>query len=194
MGNYRKYWFTLIGVMIVCFSLLGYYGVEVYRTAPPIPQQVQTEDGRVLYTQEGILDGQTAWQSVGGMQLGSIWGHGAYQAPDWTADWLHRELSAWLDLAAHERHGKAFDQLGVGEQGALRAELKQRAAQFCAQFELNPEREPEPARLAPLLTQAQAAWRGEVFLAGRDLDALRERDKAKRWIKRMRAEARPEGW
>ncbi|HNQ10538.1 MAG TPA: hypothetical protein PKM45_08935, partial [Giesbergeria sp.] len=66
MGNYRKHWFTLIGVMIVCFSLLGYYGVEVYRTAPPIPQQVQTEDGRVLYTQEGILDGQTAWQSVGG--------------------------------------------------------------------------------------------------------------------------------
>jgi len=48
----------------------------------------------VLYTQEGILDGQTAWQSVGGMQLGSIWGHGAYQAPDWTADWLHRELLA----------------------------------------------------------------------------------------------------
>src|SRR5574343_703230 len=124
MGNYRKLWFTLIGVMIFCFSLLGYYGAEVYRTAPPIPQKVQTEDGRVLYTQEGILDGQTAWQSVGGMQLGSIWGHGAYQAPDWTADWLHRELSAWLDLASHERHGKAFDQLGVGEQGALRAELK----------------------------------------------------------------------
>jgi len=96
MGNYRKHWFTLIGVMIVCFSLLGYYGVEVYRTAPPIPQQVQTEDGRVLYTQEGILDGQTAWQSVGGMQLGSIWGHGAYQAPDWTADWLHNRLCpAW---------------------------------------------------------------------------------------------------
>ena len=50
MGNYRKLWFALIGVMIVCFSLLGYYGVEVYRTAPPIPQTVQTEDGRVLYT------------------------------------------------------------------------------------------------------------------------------------------------
>lgn len=42
---------------------------------------------------DSILDGQTAWQSVGGMQLGSIWGHGAYQAPDWTADWLHREFT-----------------------------------------------------------------------------------------------------
>ena len=124
MGNYRKHWFTLIGVMIVCFSLLGYYGVEVYRTAPPIPQQVQTEDGRVLYTQEGILDGQTAWQSVGGMQLGSIWGHGAYQAPDWTADWLHRELLAWLELAAQQEYGKPFDQLDADGQAVLRARLK----------------------------------------------------------------------
>ncbi|MCP2834976.1 hypothetical protein, partial [Salmonella enterica] len=71
MGNYRRLWFTLIGVLIVTFSLLGYYGVEVYRSAPPIPQQIVSDDGRVLYTHDGILDGQTAWQSVGGMQLGS---------------------------------------------------------------------------------------------------------------------------
>ena len=90
MGNYRKLWFTLIGVLIVTFSLLGYYGAEVYRTAPPIPAKITTAGGEVLYTHDSILDGQTAWQSVGGMQLGSIWGHGAYQAPDWTADWLHR--------------------------------------------------------------------------------------------------------
>ncbi|RYF55306.1 MAG: nitric-oxide reductase large subunit, partial [Comamonadaceae bacterium] len=79
---------------------------------------------KILFTQKDILDGQTAWQSVGGMQLGSIWGHGAYQAPDWTADWLHRELSAWLDLGAVQRHGQPFAQLGAGAQGALRAELK----------------------------------------------------------------------
>ena len=84
MGPYRKLWFTLIGVLIVTFSLLGYYGAEVYRQAPPIPQQVVSADGRQLFDRDDILDGQTAWQSVGGMQLGSIWGHGAYQAPDWT--------------------------------------------------------------------------------------------------------------
>ena len=32
----------------------------------------------------------------GGQQIGSIWGHGAYQAPDWSADWLHREATALL--------------------------------------------------------------------------------------------------
>ena len=90
MGNYRKLWFTLIGVLIVTFGFLGYYGAEVYRVAPPIPQKVLSADGPARSTHDGILDGQTAWQSVGGMQLGSIWGHGAYQAPDWTTDWLHR--------------------------------------------------------------------------------------------------------
>ncbi|HAP25599.1 MAG TPA: nitric oxide reductase large subunit, partial [Achromobacter sp.] len=108
MGPYRKLWFTLIAVVAITFALLGFYGGEVYRQAPPIPGQVVTSDGRALFGREDILDGQTAWQSVGGMQLGSIWGHGAYQAPDWTADWLHRELTAWLDLAARDEHGQAY--------------------------------------------------------------------------------------
>ncbi|KAB2892693.1 MAG: nitric-oxide reductase large subunit, partial [Burkholderiaceae bacterium] len=124
MGSYRKHWFTLIGVLIVTFSLLGYYGAEVYRQAPPIPDRVATAGGEVLYTQESILDGQTAWQSVGGMQLGSIWGHGAYQAPDWTADWLHRELTAWLDIAAERAHGKRFAELDAAAQAVLQGRLR----------------------------------------------------------------------
>ena len=124
MGNYRKLWFTLIGVLIVTFSLLGYYGAEVYRTAPPIPAKIETAGGEVLYTHDSILDGQTAWQSVGGMQLGSIWGHGAYQAPDWTADWLHRELLNWLDVAAERTHGKPFADIGAAAQAVLRDRMK----------------------------------------------------------------------
>src|SRR3712207_7858261 len=41
---------------------------------------------RSLATREDILRGQQVWQSTGGQQLGSIWGHGAYQAPDWTSE------------------------------------------------------------------------------------------------------------
>jgi len=124
MGPYKKLWFTLIAVLALTFSLLGYYGSEVYRQAPPIPAQVVAADGRALFTRDDILDGQTAWQSVGGMQLGSIWGHGAYQAPDWTADWLHRELVAWLDLAAQDTYGQPYAALDAPRQSLLRAQLQ----------------------------------------------------------------------
>ncbi|MCP2039694.1 nitric oxide reductase subunit B [Neisseria sp. HSC-16F19] len=123
MGQYKKLWFTLMAVLLVTFSILGYYGTEVYKQAPPIPQQYVGEDGKVLISREDILQGQSAWQSTGGMQLGSVWGHGAYQAPDWTADWLHREAVAWLNISAEKAHGQPFDALDEGQQAALKAQL-----------------------------------------------------------------------
>lgn len=125
MAGYRKLWWTLIGVLAITFSVLGYFGTEVYREAPPIPDKFMSTDGNVIATEESVLDGQTAWQSVGGMQLGSIWGHGAYQAPDWTADWLHRELLAWLDIRAQEVFGKSYDELDGVQQNQLEYELKE---------------------------------------------------------------------
>jgi nitric oxide reductase subunit B len=41
----------------------------------------------LFLTGELITSGQNVWQSIGGQQIGSIWGHGAYVAPDWSADW-----------------------------------------------------------------------------------------------------------
>jgi len=125
MTNYRKLWWTLLIVVGSMFCLLGYFGREVYREAPPIPERVVTESGELLFTRDDILDGQTAWQSVGGMQLGSIWGHGAYQAPDWTADWLHRELQHWLDFAAVEEFGAEYADLDAEQQQLLQFRLKQ---------------------------------------------------------------------
>lgn len=125
MNKYYRLWWALIAVLGVTFGILGYFGKEVYRVAPPIPEQVLTQDGELLMTRDSILDGQTAWQSVGGMQLGSIWGHGAYQAPDWTADWLHRELLAWLDLAAQDEYDRPYAELGPAQQNNLQFQLKQ---------------------------------------------------------------------
>lgn len=124
MGKYSRLWWTLFGVLFITFGVLAWSGVEVYRQVPPIPAKVVTPSDRVLMTKDQILDGQTAWQSTGGMQIGSIWGHGAYQAPDWSADWLHRELLAWLELAAQDIYGVSFDDLDAIEQSMLEAQLK----------------------------------------------------------------------
>ncbi|GGB44286.1 nitric-oxide reductase large subunit [Oceanisphaera marina] len=124
MANYRRLWTILLVVLGITFSVLGYFGSEVYRSAPPIPARVVTESGTLLTTKEGILDGQTAWQSVGGMQLGSVWGHGAYQAPDWTADWLHRELMAWLELASIDEFNQHYADVNGEQQAVLQHRLK----------------------------------------------------------------------
>ena len=123
MGQYKKLWYLLVAVLVGSFSILGYYGFEVYREAPPIPKQFVTESGEKVITREDILHGQTAWQTTGGMQLGSVWGHGAYQAPDWTADWLHRELTNWLDIVANKEHGKNFADLTEDQQTLIHARL-----------------------------------------------------------------------
>ena len=123
MGQYKKYWAALITVLTLTFFLLGYLGSEIYRQAPPFPTEYRSASGKVLLTKDDILKGQSAWQSTGGMEVGSVLGHGAYQAPDWTADWLHRELEAWLDITAEKEHGKKYAELDSSQQGAIRAKM-----------------------------------------------------------------------
>ncbi len=111
--------------MVIMFTLLGYYGKEVYNAAPPIPEAYISENGDTLFTKQDIFDGQSAWQSIGGMDVGTVWGHGAYQAPDWTADWLHRELMNWLNLEAEKTYHQAWDKLSLEQQEILKYQAKQ---------------------------------------------------------------------
>lgn len=104
----KRYWLMLMIVLVGTFTILGFFGSEVYRQAPPIYGEMQSPDGKVIYTKEDILDGQVVWQSIGGQQVGSIWGHGAYQAPDWTADWLHRELVNYQEIFSLKKWQKPF--------------------------------------------------------------------------------------
>jgi nitric oxide reductase subunit B len=100
----HRLWLILASSMVMMFAVLLYYGREIYLQAPPIPSRVETTTGEVLYTKSDIQRGQNVWQSLGGMQQGSIWGHGAYLAPDWSADWLHREAQALLEIASNKDH------------------------------------------------------------------------------------------
>src|SRR6478735_2564513 len=100
--SYRRLWIAFAVIVAVSFSVLGGVGLKLVRQAPPIPQNVITSDGRVLFSGSAIQDGQNVWQSIGGQEIGTIWGHGSYVAPDWTADWLHRECMVLLDKWASE--------------------------------------------------------------------------------------------
>ena len=125
MTKERKLWLAFILVTTISFAVLGYYGFEIYQKAPPQPTKIVTTEGEVLFEGQDILDGQNVWQSMGGQEVGSIWGHGAYTAPDWTADWLHRESLFILNQWSEKEHGKKYEALASEDQAALERRLKE---------------------------------------------------------------------
>ena len=120
----RKLWIFLAGLLITSFTVLLWVGSEIHRVMPPIPNAVVTTAGQTLYTRAEIEQGRQVWQSIGGHQLGSIWGHGSYVAPDWSADWLHREATEWVNVMARDQTSHDYAELPAEQQAALRARLQ----------------------------------------------------------------------
>jgi nitric oxide reductase subunit B len=85
---------------------------------------VVTNSGKVLFTGQDIKDGQNVWQSMGGQEMGTVWGHGAYQAPDWSADWLHREAVFMLNKMALANDSIPYQKLSLEKQAALKIGLQ----------------------------------------------------------------------
>ncbi|HOI86262.1 MAG TPA: nitric-oxide reductase large subunit [Lentimicrobium sp.] len=124
MKKEKKLWIGFALVVIISFAVLGYYGYEIYQQAPPVPERVVTTDGTVLFTGQDIKDGQNVWQSIGGQEVGSVWGHGAYVAPDWSADWLHREAVYILNKWAGQEYGQSYDNLTSEQKAGLESRLQ----------------------------------------------------------------------
>src|ERR1039457_7040792 len=119
---YKRYWLALAIVIIGSFAVLGVVGRKMISQAPPIPD-VYTTDGQLLFTGSSITDGQGVWQSIGGQEIGTVWGPGAYVAPDWSADWLHRESEILLDRWAQHAGAANFAGLNPDQQAVFKARL-----------------------------------------------------------------------
>jgi nitric oxide reductase subunit B len=120
----KKYWIGFSAVVVISFAVLGWVGVSIYQKAPPLPDRVVTSDGRVVIEEGLISHGQNVWQALGGMEVGSVWGHGSYVAPDWSADWLHREAVFILDTWAVRDLGMTYAALSSDQQAVLRSRLQ----------------------------------------------------------------------
>ncbi|MBE9123043.1 nitric-oxide reductase large subunit [Tychonema sp. LEGE 07199] len=81
-------WLTLI--CIISFTVLLGAGAAIRQNAPPIPIAMTSPQQEIIISAEDIDLGQTTYLGRGGQHIGSIWGHGSYLAPDWSADVLHR--------------------------------------------------------------------------------------------------------
>ena len=120
----KKVWSIFILVVVSSFAALIWVGTEIYQTQPPIPEKVVIkETNEIFYNKSDIQIGQNVWESIGGMEVGSIWGHGSYVAPDWSADWIHREAEFLLNHWSLKDYNSGFNTLDVEEKGALKARL-----------------------------------------------------------------------
>lgn len=120
----KKLWLLFIGMIGLSFATLIWIGTRIYQEKPPIPDQVVSTQGDVLLSKADILEGQAVWRALGGMELGSVWGHGAYLAPDWTADYLHREALFVLNEWSQKDFGIRFEDLDPEKKAALTERLK----------------------------------------------------------------------
>jgi len=120
---YKKLWLALGLVMLVSFAVLVSVGLKAVRSGPPIPSKVFSTDGTILFTGETIRDGQNVWQSTGGQEIGTVWGHGAYVAPDWSADYLHRQSVIVLNAWARQQGFADFEAMPAESRAALQGHL-----------------------------------------------------------------------
>ncbi len=121
----KKLWILFGFITILSFGTLLWIGTEIFREAPPIPIQVVTTDGTVLFDEGEISNGQNVWQALGGMQIGSIWGHGSYVAPDWTADYLHREALFVLEDFSKKEFSKDYESLEAKDKASVEQQMRE---------------------------------------------------------------------
>jgi nitric oxide reductase subunit B len=122
--NFKPYWVILTIITIVSFLVVGILGYQIYQSVPPIPQKIINTNGQVVFTKADINTGQAVWQEMGGQEVGTIWGHGAYLAPDWSADWLHKQATYMLKLMAKKKYSKTYKQINKSQRSLLQTDLQ----------------------------------------------------------------------
>jgi nitric oxide reductase subunit B len=111
-------------VFIVGMCVLIYISANAYRDAPPIPRTVVGPEGKTVFTKQDVEEGQGVFLKYGLMENGTIWGHGAYLGPDFTAEYLHTLAIHANQVLAREMFGKQFGNLSGEQQEAVNAETR----------------------------------------------------------------------
>src|SRR5215470_1941531 len=114
-------WWRVAAVvtMAVGFAVLILLTVTAYQNAPPIPDKFVDPAGGVVFTADDVSAGQQVFLKHGLMDNGTIWGHGAYLGPDFSAQSLHILAVDLADRIARERLSRGYTDLTLEEKAAI---------------------------------------------------------------------------
>ncbi len=114
----------VILTLVIGFTVLIWLAVKSYRDAPPVPDSVASTAGEPLFEGKDIVAGQQVFLKYGLMDNGSVWGHGAYLGPDYSAKYLHTlsvDARLWI---AEDRYHRPYESMGGSERDAVDAEAQ----------------------------------------------------------------------
>ncbi|MEO8748278.1 MAG: nitric-oxide reductase large subunit, partial [Rhodanobacter sp.] len=114
---------SILIVLVFGLGMLGAMTALGYRSAPPIPGKIVDTQGQTQFTGADISAGQGVFLKYGLMDNGSIWGHGAYIGPDYSAEALHHMGMDTADALARQQYGKPIAQLDAQQQAGIHAQV-----------------------------------------------------------------------
>ncbi len=120
-GLYAVFW----GTTIFMVTALIIFTANLAKEVPPLPQEVKTSSGEVLYTYDDIVDGKGYFQQFDLMDYGTMLGMGAYLGPDFTTEFFHKRALFLYDRVANEKFGVASSsELDEVDLAAVKATVK----------------------------------------------------------------------
>jgi nitric oxide reductase subunit B len=115
---------SVIAIIIIMLSVLIWISVRSYSDAPPIPDRIIDPENKTIFTKNDITAGQAVFLKYGLMENGSIWGHGAYLGPDFSAQYLHNLYDDAADIIARQKFGRSSSSLSPEENEESLAEVQ----------------------------------------------------------------------
>ena len=112
-------------VLVIGFAVLIWMAIRAHKDAPPIPEKVVGPSGETIFTRDEIIAGQEVFLKYGLMENGTIWGHGAYLGPDFSAEYLHTLAIDAREHLAKQYYQREWATLSSTEQAAIRGEVQQ---------------------------------------------------------------------
>ena len=122
-GALSPWWLrAILAVMVLGFSGLIMITMLSYQNAPPVPDKSVDRHGVLVFSGDDIREGQAIFLKYGLMANGSIWGHGAYLGPDYSAAALHRMGQETAQSIARQQFSRPIEGLTRSQQAAVQAE------------------------------------------------------------------------
>ncbi|MFZ0614059.1 MAG: cbb3-type cytochrome c oxidase subunit I [Desulfobacterales bacterium] len=114
---------SVLLVFVVGMFGLIFMSVQAYRLAPPVPERVVDSGGNTIFGRQDIEAGQQVFLKYALMQNGSIWGHGSYLGPDFSAQYLHDLSLETGQTIAKQEFGKDLSALDEAQRTLVDARI-----------------------------------------------------------------------